>query len=130
MKSIRAKGKLVHGNEIHTVETPLLIFEDEGQWFYYSPALDLTGYGLNQAEAEQSYKVALEELLKYTINKKTLKKLLIDLGWHFTKHSKKNQILEAPSLAQLLARDNYLKEIFNEKEYHKINKKVELPVLA
>ncbi len=130
MKSLRVKGELTRGNETHSVETPILIFQEEGTWFYYSPALDLTGYGMSTEEAENSYSIALEELLKYTINKNTFKKVLVDLGWKYTKLSKKSKMLSAPPLAQLLSRDEYLQDIFNNKEYHKVNKKVELPVLA
>ena len=115
---------------VHIVMTPVFIFQDEGTWFLYSPALDLTGYGETQSKAEESFNVALAELVKYAKNKGTIKKMLVDMGWTFESLSKKHFKLTAPSLHELLRRDEYLREIFDTKEFYKINRQVELPPLA
>jgi len=129
-KSTHASGRLFDGKGIHTVKTSLFIFQDQGVWFYYSPALDLSGYGASEIEAQHSFSNALEELLKYTTNKGTLKQMLIDLGWVYTKLSKKSKKLMAPSLHDLISRDDYLKEVFEKKEFKKVNTDVNLPELA
>ena len=49
----------------------IFTFQDDGIWFQYSPDLDLTGYGKTQTEAEDSFKVAFAELMRYAKNKGT-----------------------------------------------------------
>lgn len=115
---------------VHRVITPIFIFQDEGTWFQYSPALDLTGYGETRSKAGDSFNVALAELVKYAKNKGTVKKMLVDMGWTFESLSKKHFKLISPSLHHLLSKDEYLQEIFDTKEFKKINLQLQLPSLA
>jgi len=60
----------------------LIQFQDENKiHFIYSPHLDLTGYGNTLQEAKKSFEIVLEDFVDYTITKKTLGKVLKDLGW-------------------------------------------------
>lgn len=59
----------------------LIHFKDEnGINFIYSPHLDLTGYGNNLREAKKSFEIVFEDFIDYTLKKKTLGKILINLG--------------------------------------------------
>jgi hypothetical protein len=130
MESIGLKGKYSTGQEYHEIEIPIIIFEDNDLWFFYAPSLDLTGYGPTREEAEKSFHTAFGEFIKYTVNKKSIAKVLLELGWTFKKWNKKQKLMTAPSLATLLTRDKYLSEIFDEKKFEKTNKKVTLPLVA
>jgi len=67
-----------------TVKVRLLLFhfQDENRThFIYSPHLDLTGYGNGLSEAKSSFEIVFGDFVDYTIKKKTLGKVLTDLGW-------------------------------------------------
>ena len=106
-----------------------LIKEDDN-FILYSPALDLSGYGDSEGEAETSFELALEEFMRYSSAKNTTKQALVDLGWTFTHTGKRKKRLIAPPLYQMLERDEYLSNIFDEKPFHKFNKTVHIPEFA
>jgi predicted ribosome quality control (RQC) complex YloA/Tae2 family protein len=106
-------------------DLPALAFEEENVHFIYSPALDLTGYGKTEEEAQQSFKEALDQFFDYTTNKKTFEQELRRLGWKIQKNRSK-----APSLVDMINQNDYLKEIFEEKQYRKFNQTVSMPAFA
>jgi hypothetical protein len=105
------------------VSLTLIEFKEDGLFFIYSPALDLTGYGKTQDEARNSYDIAMEEFLKYTSNKKTAFKVLEKLGWTIAK----NQKVTAPTLSTLIQKRSYLEEILSEKDFYKTQENVAIP---
>lgn len=71
-------------NRVGEVKVNLLLihFKDEsGINFIYSPHLDLTGYGNNLRDAKKSFEIVFEDFVDYTLKKKTLGKILTNLGW-------------------------------------------------
>jgi hypothetical protein len=104
------------------VKLSLIEFEEEGLYFIYSPALDLTGYGKTDEEAKESYNLAMEEFLKYTVNKETIYQELERLGWTIS-----NKKVSAPSLSTLIQNREYLEEIFTEKTFRKTDHTVAIP---
>ena len=77
-------GHTSHYRDDHhriNVKLSLIEFEEDGLYFVYSPALDLTGYGATEKDARDSYDIAMEEFLKYTANKASINKELRRLGW-------------------------------------------------
>jgi hypothetical protein len=111
------------GKKRINVKLSLIEFEEDGLYFIYSPALDLTGYGKTEKEAKQSYNLAIEEFLKYTTHKETILQELERLGWTISKKKK----LSAPSLSALLQSRSYLDEIFTEKNFRKTDETVSIP---
>jgi hypothetical protein len=112
------------GNHIDPGLT-LLAFQEDKIHFVYSPAFDLTGYGRTEEEASNSFRIALDEFLRYTVNKNTLYNELERLGWNV-----KKKITKAPSIEDLAASNKYLAEILKEKDYKKIQETVKLPAYA
>jgi hypothetical protein len=125
-KRILHQGKYGDKRSELNVRLSLIQFEEDGVHFVYSPALDLTGYGKSETEAMESYGMAMEEFLRYTTHKNTLKDELKRLGWSVTGKKK----LAAPSLPELIRQRDYLVEIFTEKEYRKSDENFRLPALA
>jgi hypothetical protein len=122
-------GHEAHYNDAkHSVNVKLSLieFEEDGLFFVYSPALDLTGYGKTHEEARDSYNVAMEEFIKYTTNKKTTAEVLANLGWNVSKKKR----ISAPSLSELLQSRVYLEEIFTEKQFRKTDEEVNIPSFA
>jgi len=105
------------------VKLSLIEFEEDGLYFVYSPALDLTGYGKTEVEAKESYNIAMEEFLTYTTHKETVFEELERLGWTISKKKK----ISAPSLPELLQSRSYLEEIFTEKQFRKTDENVAIP---
>lgn len=105
----------------------LLAFQEDKIHFAYCPAFDLTGYGNSEEEAYESFQHALEEFLRYTVNKKSLFEELERLGW---KIKKSKRITKAPSIDELISSNEHLQEIVKEKEFKKINKTISLPAYA
>ncbi|MBS1681624.1 MAG: hypothetical protein JST48_07925 [Bacteroidetes bacterium] len=121
-KNIGHTSRYEDGRHHINVKLSLIEFEEDGLHFVYSPALDLTGYGVNEKDARDSYDVAMEEFLKYTTNKETINKELQRLGWRVT-----NTKIQAPTLPELIQSREYLEKIFTEKAYRKTDENVAIP---
>lgn len=98
-----------HGNETHSIEKIMvLFFEEDSTFFAYAPSLDLIGYGDTEEESAESFRIVLEEYLKYTINKGTTIADLRRLGWKITKSRDGIKAL-APAFEQLVEKDESVK---------------------
>lgn len=104
---------------------PLIIFEEDGSQIVYCPALDVSGYGDNEAEAIDSFQVCLGEFLLYTVRKKTFHSELERLGWTLKKSSHKPMV--PPDMVRLLEHNDNFSRIFNNFPFRKIDSPIELP---
>ncbi|MFA5403627.1 MAG: hypothetical protein WC358_01715 [Ignavibacteria bacterium] len=69
----------------------------EGEYFVaYCPAFDLSGYGYSEKEAKSSFEKNVEIFLEETIEKGTLEKVLLNLGW--TLRKKPSVLFEPPNI--------------------------------
>ena len=125
-KNVVHSGRYRDGKNAIDVKLSLIEFEEDGVHFVYSPALDLTGYGKTEKEAENSYSIAMEEFIRYTATKDTIFQELKRLGWKVSKNHK----VTVPSLPDLIKNREYLVEIFTDKEYRKIDRQVSIPAFA
>jgi hypothetical protein len=105
------KGKI-------NVDLSIIQFEEEGCYFIYSPALDLTGYGKNSIEAKQSFDECLWEFFRYTTNKSTLIRALKELGWNVTGSKKKAKYLP-PKDSEMISQNPIYSDIVNNKEFRR-----------
>lgn len=103
-------------NGKYHVGLSLVEFEEDNVTIIYSPALDLSGYGYSQSEAKQSFSEALHEFFRYTNNKKTLDKVLKELGWSI-KGSKKKPKFDPPKDSDLVSTNPLYNDIVNNKSY-------------
>ena len=116
-----------------TVEIGLRVFQfvEDGLNFYFSPDLDLSGYGNSVEEARKSFKESLGEFITYTIHKKTLEKELIKHGWKIIRARKKRpKSYNSPDLSVLLRENEYLVDIVNNKDFSKTNQIFNVPAYA
>ena len=49
----------------------LISFEEDGAKIVYCPALDISGYGNSEQDANDSFAISLEEFFSYTTHKGT-----------------------------------------------------------
>jgi len=106
------------------VSLPLIAFEQEAISIIYCPALEISGYGNNENEALDSFKIAFGEFFAYTMNRNTLYKELERLGWIIKKQGKP---MTPPSMTKLLLENENFSNIFNNYPFRKYNSTLHIP---
>lgn len=127
-------SKLIFHSDIKSsqgeIKVNLLIvsFTDENNIrFVYSPHLDLTGYGNTLSEAKESFEIAFADFIQYTINKKTLGKVLTALGWNVKGSLKRPKKVVAPSIKTIIGENDYVSEIFDKYRVNTYHQEVGIP---
>lgn len=124
------EGKYKSNKAEVKVRLLLVQFKDENDvHFIYSPHLDLSGYGTDPDEAKKSFEIVFEDFVDYTVKKKTLGKVLTELGWELKGSSKKPKKVLAPSIASVIKENRYVSEIFDKYQVNTYHQEVELPAL-
>jgi hypothetical protein len=127
-KNLKFSGHFEDGGSRITCKLPVIIFKEDRVNIAYCPALDLSGYGATEREARASFETVLAEYFTYTTRKKTLDQDLAKLGWNIKKSLKKGAT--PPSMVHLLQHNEDFSRIFNNHEYKKIDRTVEIPCCA
>jgi hypothetical protein len=123
MGNVRFEGKFQNGRSETMVNLTLFIWEEDKLHYVFSPALDLYGYGKDDAEAKASFEFNLLEFVNYTENKKTIFDELERLGW--TTNRKKNRI-KAPEITDLMIDNVDLRALISNPNVRQENTYVEL----
>lgn len=124
MSNLQLTADLGLSNSKYYIGLSLVEFEEDNVTIIYSPALDLSGYGYSQIEAKQSFSETLQEFFRYTNSKKTLDKVLKELGWSI-KGSKKNPKFNPPKDSDLVSKNPLFNDIVNNKSYKVSREQVE-----
>lgn len=95
----------------YIIKISVVQFKEDNTFIVYCPALDLSGYGLSDEEAKQSFQTVLLEYIRYADNKGTLDADLQAHGW--TRLKSKKTSLVPPSMTELLATNENFSQIFN-----------------
>jgi len=111
-------GQILEQHDALKIELPVLYFTEDGVHFASAPALDITGYGENEKEAEASLNIMLEEFFNYAAENKTLQSELKKLGWQEM----------PPPLMDSLQHNSQLQNIINNKPFRR--DKIDLQVPA
>lgn len=120
-------------NNQATVNVKLFLahFQDEnGTHIIFSPHLDLSGYGNSLEEAKESFNIAFEDFVDYTLKKKTLGKVLRNLGWKLKGNQKLPKKVLAPSISSIIRENDYVSEIFDKYNVNTFHQDVQLPLHA
>lgn len=125
------EGDYKNNSDIVNIKLLLFHFQDENNiHFIYSPHIDLTGYGKTIAEAKKSFEIVLEDFVDYTLKKKTLGKVLSDLGWKLKGTAKKPKKVIAPSITSVIKDNRYISEIFDKYPVNTYHQEVGLPAFV
>lgn len=122
-----------YSNKSGNVKVKLLLvhFQDEdGVHFIYSPHLDLSGYGNTEVEAKESFKIVFEDFVDYTLKKKTIGKVLKNLGWKLKGTLKRPRNILAPSITSIISNNDYVSEIFDKYPVSTYHEEVHIPAYA
>ena len=118
------------GSKEYTVKVniPIISFREGKNLIYYCPALDLSGYGYTEKEAQESFGITLNEFFKYTIRKGTFYNELRRLGWQISRNKTKAMI--PPLIIDSLKHNPNFNEIFNNQPFKKLNAQIAMPATA
>lgn len=122
-----------YSNKVGNVKVKLLLvnFQDEENiHFVYSPHLDLTGYGNSIEEAKESFRIVFEDFVDYTLKKKTIGKVLKNLGWSLKGTLKRPKNILAPSITSVISNNDYVSEIFDKYPVSTYHQEVGIPAYA
>ncbi len=125
MADIDLKTNLIVAGGKFRADFSLVEFIEDGITIFYSPALDLSGYGKTEKEAKASFWEVMNEFFSYTCQKKTLYEVLISLGWTI-KNTKKQLKFTPPKDADLVATNALYNEIVNNKSYKVSRENIEI----
>jgi predicted RNase H-like HicB family nuclease len=70
------------------VSVEVALFQEDGIWVAYCPALEVSSYGDNKDEAKDAFEEAMQIFLAETERKGTLEKYLLKLGWQLQQKPK------------------------------------------
>jgi hypothetical protein len=104
---------------------PIIIFEEDGCQIMFCPALDISGYGKTEPEAQESFNIALGEFFLYTTHKNTFTSELQRMGWTIRKSKRKP--MTPPPMSELLSKNDNFSRIFDNFPYRKINQSISMP---
>ncbi|KAF0238478.1 MAG: hypothetical protein FD181_981 [Prolixibacteraceae bacterium] len=124
----KATGSISFGLHRFDVSLDLIIFMEDDTHIVYCPPLEVYGYGNNENEAQESFKIALAEFFKYSTNKSTLKLELKRLGWQLKKSKTKPMV--PPPITELLSNNENLSRIYNNFDFRKTATLVSIPSVA
>jgi hypothetical protein len=128
MEYLGIKGTLGNSKVKDRTAIDLISFTEGGNVIYYCPALDLSGYGTNEQEASESFKIVLSEFFNYTLNKGNFLDELKKLGWKISKS--KNKPISPPSMQSLLRGNDNFSRIFNTHDFRKFTQRIEMPAFT
>lgn len=123
MDKKRANAKYSDGKKNVELNVSIFLWEEDSIFYVYSPALDITGYGLSKEEARESFETVLHEFVVYTHNKKTIFKELENLGWAVNK--KKKRVI-SPDFEDMLSENEHFKHLYKSKELERDSSNVNL----
>lgn len=113
MDKKRANAKYSDRKKNVEVNVSIFLWDEDSLFYVYSPALDITGYGLNKEEARESFETILHEFIQYTQNKKTIFKELENLGWAVNKRKKR---VISPEFEDMLSENEHFKHLYKSKD--------------
>ena len=112
MDKKQANAKYSDGRNNVELSVSIFLWEENSIFYVYSPALDLTGYGLSKEEARESFETVLQEFIVYTHNKKTIFAELENLGWAVNKKKKR---VVSPDFEDLLSENEHFNHLYKSK---------------
>lgn len=112
-----AENKITNQGKSIKVTLDVYVFIEGDTYISYSPALDLSGYGLTEDEAMNSFAVVIEQYILHGISKHTLVKDLREHGWKV--RSFKQRKISAPTFNSLFQSNETFRDILQNREYRK-----------
>lgn len=123
MSKSRIAANFKGGKYSINLNVDVYIWKEDGVYFVYAPALDLTGYDKTESRAKESFTKILDETIKYMHNKDTIFNELERLGWAVNRKKKR---VNAPNIQELIEDNESFKDLLNKPYYKKESQGVQL----
>lgn len=104
------------------------IFKEGDFYISYCPALDISGYGLNEEEAKESFGEVMRQYITYCVEHGTLAEDLRKHGWKVK--SDGDGLFKSPDTESMLKRNPDFKDLLDNKEYSRYIEDVPIPLMA
>ena len=95
----------------------VVLYEEEGVFYVYAPALELCGYDTTEEGAKNSFETVFQEYLKYGVENGTLQDDLKEHGWHL----RKSMEFDSPQFLVVLRHNKQLQGVINN-DYTKVSR--------
>lgn len=128
MKTHTFDAQYSDGNTKVSFSVGVYMFKEDDTFISYCPALDLSGYGMTETEARNSFAQTIGMYIEYCLHKNTLVKDLQKHGWNIK--SMKQKKIKAPDINQMMENNPDFKEIIESKEYTEYLEQVKIPAFA
>ncbi len=115
-----AKNTVSKNRNSINVNVQVVLFQEDGIWVAYCPALELSSYGDDENDAKEAFEEAMQIFLSETDRKGTLERCLLKLGWQL--QQKPRPMYNQPNLS-LQENKRLLR-----KNPHIYNERVAIPV--
>lgn len=115
-----AKNTVSKNRNSINVDVQVILFQEDGIWVAYCPALELSSYGDDETDAKEAFEEAMQIFLSDTDRKGTLERYLLKLGWQL--QQKPRPMYNQPNLS-LQENKRLLR-----KNPHIYNERVAIPV--
>ncbi|MBI1780911.1 MAG: hypothetical protein HYR66_06020 [Sphingobacteriales bacterium] len=83
-----AKNTLQKESNSISLNVQVALFQEDGIWVAYCPALEVSSYGDDEHDAKNAFEEAIGIFLSETERKGTLEKYLLKLGWQLQQKPK------------------------------------------
>lgn len=127
-KQVDIRGTYKTATNYIDVNLSVIIFVEDNTQIVYCPALEVSGYGKTEVEANESFNIALSDFFQYTQNKNTFFDEMRRMGWVVRKS--KTKPMHPPTMGKLLSENDNFSRIFNDFPFRKINQNISIPVNA
>jgi predicted RNase H-like HicB family nuclease len=107
-----------------SMKLDVIVFREDEGYIAFCPALDLCGCGKSEAKAKESFKIVLEEHVKFTTENKTFIEDLRNHGWKI-----EGRKLNPPEISESLCKNSEFSHIFNNYDFNKRSIPVQMPLV-
>ena len=125
MAKLNFSGIINHGDMDVRVYLQMYLFQEDGSFIVYCPALDLSAYGDTEELTKRAFEDVLSINIEYMMNKGTIFDDLKKHGW--VVKGKRQRKIKAPTFDEMLKRSDALQDIARNKDYTKYTQDVCIP---
>ncbi|MCX6269632.1 MAG: hypothetical protein NTU44_00145 [Bacteroidetes bacterium] len=128
MSKLIAKGVYKHGNDQLEFILPVILFSEGESIIAYCPVLDLSGYGLDDTSAKDSFRIVLGEFINYTLKNDTFESELKRLGWKVKVEKERVRKVEMPDMFNVIRKNPTLHSLMQHGSFQKYDEPFSIPV--
>ncbi|HRY32166.1 MAG TPA: hypothetical protein P5531_04290 [Bacteroidales bacterium] len=128
MSKLIAKGIYQHGYDNLEFTLPVILFNEGTTMIAYCPLLDLSGYGIDETSAKDSFRIVLGEFINYALEHDTFESELKRLGWKVSTGKTRIRKVEMPDISNVFSKNPKVHSLMKHGSFQKYDERVSIPV--